>query len=762
MQTRFVLLFLATVLTASAQTLRVDSSFTPNLQTADGTPAQVNALAVQADGRLLVGGNFTTVNGQTRPGLARLMPDGTLDPSFAPPASFRDGTLGGDVTAIMPSRMGGIYVELVRNVAMPELTAPSYFALLRLTETGAVDSGFTPVKDGANFEGPWTEEPGGSVLVVARNWANMTPDTPTLLRRHRRNGTFAEQLPVEFAPANRVYVAIYPPPWTPPAIFSLRANVDGSIVAAGDFTAVNRQVRPGLARLTAAGIVDASFPACDQTGWSGDASAKLLDDGRAVLAIDRQSTGLTESVAYLVSSDGRTATLTSLTFGFSTSFPAASAADGTVLFAFPPTSGLPPYTRLQRLRSDGNLDLAVNLTFGPVNDPATITAIATTADGGALVRGHFYGPARGFLQRLVPAEVAAFTAQPQNVSVLSGQPAVLRIGFGAGSPTYQWFHDGVAVAGATNPEILWERVQTSDAGSYYCGVTISGRQLQSDTAVLTVGTNTARLSNLSARARSGGGAQMLIGGLVLGGTQPRPLLIRGIGRTLANFGVSGTLSFPLLTGYSGQVDFARDRGGATAPAIVGLARRLGAFPLPVSDVPGALNWDAALAPTVAPGLYTFMLGDVDAAPGVGLLEIYDAGDDSSALLNLSARASTAPGSDTLIVGFVVAGKGPARLLLRGVGMALTAYGVTTALSDPRITLFQGSTAIAANDDWSSDAGRIAEIEAAAQKVGAFALPRGGKDAALLLSLYPGAYTVHVAGPDGASGVALAEVYLVRN
>ncbi len=130
------------------------------------------------------------------------------------------------------------------------------------------------------------------------------------------------------------------------------------------------------------------------------------------------------------------------------------------------------------------------------------------------------------------------------------------------------------------------------------------------------------------------------------------------------------------------------------------------------------------------------------------------------LINLSTRATVASGSGVMIAGFVVAGDAPKTILLRGIGPALAGFGVDGALADPVIALLDArGVLLATNDNWSdsADAQKIARAGAA---VGAFALAAASKDAALLATLPPGAYTATLTGATAASGVALVEVYEV--
>ena len=133
---------------------------------------------------------------------------------------------------------------------------------------------------------------------------------------------------------------------------------------------------------------------------------------------------------------------------------------------------------------------------------------------------------------------------------------------------------------------------------------------------------------------------------------------------------------------------------------------------------------------------------------------------TATMTNLSTRAFVGTGGDILIPGIVVAGTAPKTILVRAVGPGLSQFGVTGVLADPRVSLFQGSSLLASNDDWEANPDRAA-IDVATTQVGAFALQPRSKDAALLVTLRPGSYTVQVSGVGGATGVALVEVYALE-
>ena len=126
---------------------------------------------------------------------------------------------------------------------------------------------------------------------------------------------------------------------------------------------------------------------------------------------------------------------------------------------------------------------------------------------------------------------------------------------------------------------------------------------------------------------------------------------------------------------------------------------------------------------------------------------------TSKVVNIATRGTLAA-NGTLFGGFVIGGPQPQTVLIRVVGPGLTPLGVTNALADPTLELFSGTTSIATNDDWSGS-----QISTLAASVGAFALPAGSRDAAIVKTLPPGAYTVQAKGKGGA-GEVIFEVYEV--
>ena len=359
---------------------------------------------------------------------------------------------------------------------------------------------------------------------------------------------------------------------------------------------------------------------------------------------------------------------------------------------------------------------------------------------------------------------------PQSLTVAPRSGALLRVeALGAPPLSYQWLLNGAPVAGATGPLLSLTNVDATRVGSYTVVVTSSAATATSDPAALALSSAPTRLANISTRGPTAGGADVLIGGFVVTGTGNRQMLIRAVGPTLAGgpFNVPGTLANPRLEVYSStnpvpilaNDNWGNQGGGATAvAAIQQAATRVSAFALPNNSA------DAAVLATLAPGSYTVQArGPVANATGLVLIEVYDVtpGTTGPKAVNVSTRGNVGTGNNILIAGFVVNGTVSRRLLIRGVGPTLTRFNLPAGavLADPQLTLIDQATGrtLRTNDDWA--AGDDAAIMAAAAVgAGAFPLTNGSKDAAMIVMLPPGGYTVHLSGVNNTTGIGIVEVY----
>ncbi|MDO8539541.1 MAG: Ig-like domain-containing protein [Opitutaceae bacterium] len=364
------------------------------------------------------------------------------------------------------------------------------------------------------------------------------------------------------------------------------------------------------------------------------------------------------------------------------------------------------------------------------------------------------------------------TKNPTSLVVSARSGALFSVeALGAPPLAFQWLLNGAPIPGATDSLLSLTNVDATRVGTYTAVVTSNVASSTSDPATLTLTSTPTKLANISTRGVTSADANVLIGGFIVTGnaTQTRQILVRVVGPRLgaAPFNVSGFLADPRLELYRGTSqtpiatndNWGTQAAGTTAAQIQQAANRVGAFALNNNSA------DAAILVTLQPGPYTVQAKGPNAnSSGVVLIEVYDAtqgGPAASKVENVSTRGVVGAGNNILIGGFVVNGEASRRLLIRGAGPTLQAFGLpaNSLLSNPQLTLVsqESGATIATNDDWASgsDAGIIA---AAANAAGAFPLANGSRDAAMLVMLPPGAYTVQLSGVGGATGIGIVEVY----
>jgi hypothetical protein len=242
--------------------------------------------------------------------------------------------------------------------------------------------------------------------------------------------------------------------------------------------------------------------------------------------------------------------------------------------------------------------------------------------------------------------------------------------------------------------------------------------------------------NLSSRVALESAEETLVLGLAVRDVATKPFLVRAVGPGLSLFGEPSPLPDPrLIVQSTDGVTIAENDSwelGNTAGS-PGVAQAVGAFPFS----PGSAD-AAATFSTTSQNITVTISGA--AGTGAVLAELYEL-DRTGRTANLSVLSRISR-ERHLTAGFVISG-GTNRVLIRAVGATLQDFGVADAV-------------VAENDSWLSGAGADA-IEATSAMVGAFPLPAGSQDAALLLSLPPGAYTAEVVPAEG-SGMVLLEIF----
>lgn len=365
----------------------------------------------------------------------------------------------------------------------------------------------------------------------------------------------------------------------------------------------------------------------------------------------------------------------------------------------------------------------------------------------------------------------AITRQPSAAVVAIGGSTTLSVAADGQDPlTYQWYLNGAAISGATQATYTITNASDASAGSYTVVITNGLGSVTSAAVNVSVAnaSNMGRIVNLSARAIAGTDAKTLIVGLIISpGTGTKPLLIRGVGATLAQapYNVAGVLQDPSLRLFPGgaSTPTASNNDWGTDTGVPELMTRTGAFAFLSSK-------DAAMSADLPDGGYTVHVTSASASStsGVALAEFYDATQVFTAatprLVNISARSQVGQGDNVLIVGFVIGGSTPVKVLIRGVGPTLgdSRFQVPGVLSDPKLTLRRLGTneLLQENDNWGS-AANLADVQAAMASVNAFSLSTDSKDSAVVATLEPGGYTAVISGVGTATGVALAEVYELK-
>ena len=405
----------------------------------------------------------------------------------------------------------------------------------------------------------------------------------------------------------------------------------------------------------------------------------------------------------------------------------------------------------------GATSASLTIASAALSDAGTYSVTVSNSAGSVTSQG-------AYLTVTAAVSLPVITVQPRSASVSEGSGVLFSVmASGSDSISYQWRRNGTPILGATAAAFTIMSAQTSDAASYSVVVSNTAGSVTSVDAVLAVSESSqvmagARLSNISSRSKVGTGSAILISGFVVTGSEPKTLLIRAAGPSLGGLGVEGSLQRPRVSVYAGSTVIQEVGAGGRFPGIeeTRLASSVaGAFAFPDSSS------DVAIVRAFQPGAYTVHLTGENNSTGIALIEVYDldASGSGSRVVNLSTRAEVKQGGEILIAGVYVSGKSPKQLLIRAVGPGLTELGVPGVLATPKIALYQGNTVIAENTGWTS-ASNAGEINPVSARVGAFALEESNSDSALLVTLPPGGYTLHISGADGGTGIVLVDLFEV--
>lgn len=252
--------------------------------------------------------------------------------------------------------------------------------------------------------------------------------------------------------------------------------------------------------------------------------------------------------------------------------------------------------------------------------------------------------------------------------------------------------------------------------------------------------------NLSTRANVLNGDNVLIGGFIINGIDPKSVIVRGIG---PSSGVPGALGDPTLELFSGDTLIASNNDWKTRPDGTSQQAEVEATTIPPSN-----EMESALVRSLAPGRYTAVLRGNGGGTGIGLVEVFDLTPTiaDSQLANISTRGLVQTGNDVMIGGLILGGgTGANKIVARSLGPSLGQFGIANPLADPNLGLYNSNGGLVRfNDDWKES--QETDIQATGLA------PSNNLESALIVLLAPGNYTAIVSGTDGSSGVSLVEIY----
>jgi len=388
---------------------------------------------------------------------------------------------------------------------------------------------------------------------------------------------------------------------------------------------------------------------------------------------------------------------------------------------------------------------------------------------------------------------------PVGATINQGQNATFSVVVeGTSSSTYQWKKDGVVLNGATAATLRLVNVTAAQAGNYTVVVTTTQGTTTSNAAALTVNSPLTLTSNPLSRTAAIGDTltpafsvtataasdvtltyQWRKDGVNILGATSATLGLTAIKAT--DFGTyTATITSPTGTLTSTGAVLSRAADPVAAPVItrdpasvtINLGSSLILSVAATGSPAPTYQWQFNGASIPGANAATLVLTDAIAAQaGTYTVVVTNSGGTATSKsatvatssgfgrqLNISTRSYVGTGDDILIPGFVIAGNGAKRLLIRAAGPALDEFGVPGVLADPQLAVFKGRTLVLSNDNWSADLSKAGVVTSFGRLVGAFPFAAGSKDAALFTSLEPGAYTIQVSGVGNTTGTAMIEVY----
>jgi N-acetylneuraminic acid mutarotase len=273
----------------------------------------------------------------------------------------------------------------------------------------------------------------------------------------------------------------------------------------------------------------------------------------------------------------------------------------------------------------------------------------------------------------------------------------------------------------------------------------------------------AQLANISTRAFVQTGDNVIIGGFIVQGTEPKRVIIRAIGPELTQYGVPNTLANPTLELHDGTGALIGSNDNWQFTIIGGIITHDQGVEIRNSGHAPGNPLESAVIADLPPGNYTAIVRGVNNTTGVALVEAYELSPETNSILtNISTRSFVQTADNVMIGGFILQGTQPKRVIIRAIGPELSAppFNILNALANPTLELHNAAGAlIASNDNWQfTIIGGIITHDQGLEIRDSGHAPGNPLESAIIADLPPGNYTAIVRGVSSMTGVALVEVY----
>jgi uncharacterized delta-60 repeat protein len=830
----------------------LDTGFDPN---APNASEAVYSLAVQADGKILLGGTFTTLqpNGATTPTtrnrIARLNSDGSVDSGFNPNANEEvdsvavqmDGKilLGGQFTTVGGTARNQM-ARLNNDSAPQSLSAPD------VTRVQWLRGGAAPEVEQVTFElatnGPWTLL--GSGTRIAGGWELTGLSVPfsgsLRARGHTTNGYqnggsgLVEQVQNFVVPPSALTYS------TNPATYTKGTAITNNTPSSSGAPVVSYSISPalptGLSFNPSTGVISGTptvlSPAADytvtatNTGGSTQATVNITvsDVPPSVLtystnpAIYTKGTAITNNTP---SSSGGPV----VSYSISPALPTGlSLNTSTGVISGTPTALSPAanYT-VTATNTGGFTTVSVNITVNDVaptsltysTNPATYTkgtAVTnnTPSSGGgpvvsysispALPAGLSFSTSNGVISGTPTALSAAanhtvtatntggFTTVSVNITVNDVAPtsltystnpatytkgtaitnntpsssggAVVSYSISPALPTGLSFSTSTGVISGTPTALSAATdytVTATNSGGFTTvtvNITVNPQPTPTPTPIPTA--TPGLVGNVSTRLPVGADDNVLIEGFIVQGPagSTKKIIVRAIGPSLALFGITDALANPTLEIHDSTGATIATNDDWQTTQVGGLITGDQSAEINASELAPSSDLESAIIANLAPGSYTAVVRGLGNTTGTGVVDAYDISAASPArLANIATRGLIQPGDKLMIAGFIVQ-NGPVRAVIRAIGPSLLAFGIANALADTTLQLRdQNGILVLENDDWKTD--QQQELEDTGLQ------PTNDLEAAIVVTIQPGQYTAQVRGKNETTGVGVVQVYFLQ-